>query len=275
MLYFIGLGISEKGLSVEALEILRRVDSIFLELYTSIIPGFKLNWLESVLGRRIRIVDRKSLEEREGEDILRQAEVRDVALLVPGDPFIATTHIVLRIEAEKRGIKTRIIHAPSIITAAFSASGLQIYKIGKIVTITIPEPSYKPITPYIVLKENLKRGLHTLFLLEVRADTGEFLSIPRALSLLEDMGRRVDRRPILDDETLVIGLARVGSPSEYILVDSLARLKKAEFGPPPHSLIIPGVLHPVEEEALTILYNCRLEVIENWRARVRSVLRNT
>ena len=277
LLYFIGLGISEKGLSIEALEILRRVDTVFLELYTSIIPDFKLDWLENMLGRKIRVVDREDLEERGGEDILREAKVADVALLTPGDPFIATTHIVLRIEAERRDIKTRIIHSSSIITAAFSSCGLQIYKMGRIVTITIPEPKvgYRPITPYLVLKENLERGLHTLFLLEIRAESGKFLTIPKALELLEDMDRRVGEESIVDDNTLVVGLARVGTPNEYIAAGSLSELKDIEFGPPPYSLIIPGVLHPIEEEALTTLFDCKLEVIEGWRERVKSVLKNT
>ena len=102
--------------------------------------------------------------------------------LVPGDPFIATTHVTLRIDAEKQGIKTRIIHGISIMSAIISLSGLHNYKFGK--TVTVPFPENFSETPYNVIAQNKKLGLHTLCLLDLKANENQFLSINQALKML-------------------------------------------------------------------------------------------
>ena len=84
--------------------------------------------------------------------ILEAAKKGKAVFLVPGDPFIATTHVTLRIDAEKQGIKTRIVHGTSIISAIVSLSGLHNYKFGK--TVTIPFPENFSETPYNVIAQN-------------------------------------------------------------------------------------------------------------------------
>ena len=53
--------------------------------------------------------------------------------------MIATTHVDLCINAKKKGIKTRVIHAASVVSAVRGISGLQNYKFGKAVTIPFIE----------------------------------------------------------------------------------------------------------------------------------------
>ena len=53
-----------------------------------------------------------------------------------------------------------------------------------------------------------------------------------------------------DEETLCVGIARVGSPDQQISFGSMEKLKNVDFGPPLHSLIITGDLHPLELEFL-------------------------
>jgi hypothetical protein len=77
---------------------------------------------------------KKDLEE-EQETFLEKARKNDIALFVPGDPLIATTHIDLVFEAKRRKIPVKIIHNASIFSAIGEA-GLQIYKFGK--TATVP-----------------------------------------------------------------------------------------------------------------------------------------
>lgn len=55
----------------------------------------------------------------------------------------------------------------------------------------------------------------------------------------------------LDNESLVVGLARIGSSSQKIVAGSLVKLANFDLGPPLHSLIIPSrELHPLEIEYL-------------------------
>ncbi len=87
---------------------------------------------------------------------MQAAKVGKAVFLVPGDPFIATTHVTLRIDAEKQGIKTRIVHGTSIMSAIVSLSGLHNYKFGK--TVTVPFPENFSETPYNVIAQNKKVG---------------------------------------------------------------------------------------------------------------------
>ncbi len=167
-LVFIGLGLhDEKGISLQGLEETKTAEHAFIELYTSLLPDFSSKTLRSTLtGKQIRVLQRHDLEEENGAIILNAAEKGKTVFLVPGDPFIATTHVTLRIEAEKRGVKTRIIHGATIISAIIGLSGLHNYKFGK--TVTIPFPENTSETPYNVIAQNKKHGLHTLCLLDLK-----------------------------------------------------------------------------------------------------------
>ena len=115
---FIGLGLNdEKGISINGLEETKTADYVFIELYTSLMPDFNLQRFEALCSKKIQVVSRRELEEENGKIILEAAKKGKAVLLVPGDPFIATTHITLRIEAKKHSIKTSIVHGASIISA--------------------------------------------------------------------------------------------------------------------------------------------------------------
>ncbi|RLE55367.1 MAG: diphthine synthase, partial [Candidatus Methanomethylicota archaeon] len=167
MLVFIGLGLnSEKDMSLEGLEAAKNADKVYIDTYTSFMPGLSLARLEEIIGKKIIKLKRKDIESPKANEILEAASAGDVALLVPGDPFVATTHMQLRLEAERRGIKTRVIHASSIFSAIPGETGLFSYKFGRAVTVTFPHGEHISETPYDVVKENLERGLHTLLLLD-------------------------------------------------------------------------------------------------------------
>ena len=120
-----------------------------METYTSLMPDFSLQRFEALCGKQVQLVSRRELEEESGEAILQAAQKGKTVFLVPGDPFIATTHVTLRIDAEKQGVKTRIVHGASIISAIVSLSGLHNYKFGK--TVTVPFPENFSATPYDVI----------------------------------------------------------------------------------------------------------------------------
>jgi diphthine synthase len=247
-LVFVGLGLhDEKGISLKGLEETKTADHVFMELYTSLLPDFSIRRFETLSGKQVQLVSRSNLEEENGALILNAAEKGKTVLLVPGDPFIATTHVTLRIEAEKRGIQTRIIHGASIISAIIGLSGLHNYKFGK--TVTIPFLENFSETPYNVIAQNKKLGLHTLCLLDIKADEKRFLNIPKGLELLLRIEQKRKKR-ITTPNTLAIGVARVGSQAPVLKADFIRKLLNYDFGEPPHSLIFPGKLHFMEAEAL-------------------------
>ena len=249
---FVGLGLyNEMGISLRGLEEVKAADKVFIELYTSLMPEFSIENLEGISGKKFYVVSRQELEEENGEVILKAAETGKAVLLVPGDPLIATTHIALRIHAEKLGIKTRVVHGASILSAVIGLSGLHNYKFGK--SVTIPLPSENPSeTPYKVIAQNKKQGLHTLCLLDVKVEENRYMKICEGLeSLLKVEEKRKEKIVVID--TLVVGIARAGSNDPTVKADFLEDLLDYDFGGPPHSIVFPGGLHFMEAEALIVL----------------------
>jgi diphthine synthase len=250
-LVFIGLGLNdEKGISINGLEETKTADYVFMELYTSLMPDFSLQRFETLCCKKVQAVSRRELEEENGILILEAAKKGKAVFLVPGDPFIATTHVTLRIDAEKHGIKTRIIHGASIISAIVSLSGLHNYKFGK--TVTVPFPENFSETPYTVIAQNKKLGLHTLCLLDLKASEKRFLSINQAIALLLEVEQK-KRNDVIIANTAAVGVARAGSNNPALKADYVKDLANYDFGEPPYSLIFPGDLHFMEIESLIAL----------------------
>jgi diphthine synthase len=218
-----------------------------MELYTSLMPEFNLQSFETLCGKKVQLISRRQLEEENGTIILEAAKKGKTVLLVPGDPFIATTHVTLRIDAEKHGIKTRIIHGASIISAIISLSGLHNYKFGK--TVTIPFPENFSETPYNVIAQNKKAGLHTLCLLDLKATEMKFLSINQAIEMLLEVEEK-NKKSVITPDTVAVGVARAGSNNPTLKADFVKDLVKYDFGKPPYSLIFPGDMHFMEAESL-------------------------
>lgn len=112
MLYIIGLGLyDENDISVKGLKALKACSRVYAEFYTAILQGASLSAIEELTGKDIDILRREEIEEERVP--LLEAEKSDVALLVPGDPLIATTHTELILDARRRGIETRVfMHHP-------------------------------------------------------------------------------------------------------------------------------------------------------------------
>ena len=250
-LVFIGLGLQdERSISLRGLEEARQCDHVFAEFYTNLMPDLSMQKLEGLLGKTVHILSRTQVEEDPMGQILTHAKTGRVAILVSGDPMIATTHIELRLLAEKNGVKTSLVHSSSIYTVAAATVGLQLQKFGRAITLPIMEGDAFPESPYDFLAQNKKLGLHTLALLENRPD-GRYLSIRDALQALKNISNKRND-DLLEEETLVVGLARVDSSSKMVRGNLLGELMSLDFGGPPHALIIPGGLHFKEAEALEV-----------------------
>ena len=91
MLYLVGLGIWDEGdISLRGLEVCKKSDSVYAELYTSAWGG-DLGKLERLIKGKIKLIKREGLEDRSAR-LVGEARRKDIAILVPGDPLSATTH---------------------------------------------------------------------------------------------------------------------------------------------------------------------------------------
>ncbi len=249
-LYFIGLGLyDEKDISLRGLEAIKKCNVIYLEDYTSVL-SCGVNKLEEFYGKKIILSSRELVENKAEDTILKDALEKDVAFLVVGDPMSATTHIDLRLRAEKAGIKCFVIHNASVFSA-MGITGLQLYKFGKTTSIPFPEDKWHPETPYEVIKDNMKNGLHTLILLDLRPDEKKFMTVNQAIEYLLSVEEK-RKEKVFSKGLFCVGCARLGSLKPCIKAGNAEDLLKEDFGKPMHCLIVPGKLHFAEEEALEL-----------------------
>ena len=55
-----------------------------------------------------------------------------------------------------------------------------------------------------------------------------------------------DGAPRIDGDSLMIALARAGSPEPVVRAGPLRTLQREDIGPPPHLLVVPAKLHYME-----------------------------
>jgi len=282
MLYLIGLGLGDaKDITVKGLEVVKTAHKVFLEAYTSILTIGKEE-LEEFYGREVILADRTAVEQ-ESDEILDAALEHDVAFLVVGDPFGATTHTDLIIRAKEKGIPYRVIHNASILNAA-GCSGLQLYNFGETVSIVMWRDNWEPESFYDKIISNRKSGLHTLCLLDIKVkeqtvenmmrgrkiyEPPSYLTASNAIQqILEVSKRRRTKSPcingdhkgdehltekdVIDENTICVALARVGWDSQKIIAGKMSTVRDTDIGDPIHSLIIPGNMHFLELDMLKL-----------------------
>ena len=248
VLSLIGLGLGDiEDITLRGLKLAKSADEVYLEQYTSAfsIPHKKI---EEKLKKKVSLAFREHLEQK-SHILIERAKTKHVCLLVVGDVFSATTHIALLIDAKKAGVKVNVVFNASILTS-IGMVGLELYKYGKVTS--IPFSSKGLFTSYYnVIYENKRAGLHTLCLLDldISAHQQRYMTIPEAIQLLLDTEQR-EKKNILRPDTLAVGVARLGRDDYTIRTGTLIELMNVDFGSPLHSLILPGKLHFVEEEAL-------------------------
>jgi diphthine synthase len=244
MLSFIGLGLyDERSITVRGRDALAEADRAFVEWYTSRLAGTDVETLEATHDIDVAVRDRAGVEQ-EPEPILDAAEDGHAAFLTAGDTMISTTHVDLRLRAHERGIGTRVIHGTTAQTAASSLTGLQNYRFGKATTLPFAEThGGVPDSVVETIEANRERGLHTLVYLDIDGANERFLTGEVAAGMLAD--------ELPESRGVVVGQA--GSDDPTVRAGPLSELAEGSFGPPLHLLVIPGELHPIEEDALAAL----------------------
>ena len=227
MLYLIGLGLNNKNSSLQGLEAIKKCDEVYLENYTSKLDNKKFDF-------KFKEVDREFVE---NFNVL-EAKKKNIAILIIGDVFSATTHITLYNEAVEKNIKVEVINNSSILTAV-GITGLSLYNFGK--TASIPFENKNVKAPIEIIENNLKINAHTLILLDLNPKENRYLSIKEGIEYLE--------RNNFKDK--IIGCARLGWSDFKIRYGEISKIKKEDLGEGPYCLIIPAKkLHFIEEESL-------------------------
>ncbi|KAI9360468.1 tetrapyrrole methylase [Zopfochytrium polystomum] len=262
VLYVIGLGLGdEKDITVRGLEAVRACDRIYLEAYTSILSVGK-DRLEAFYGKPIIVADREMVES-DSDAILKDADKVDVAFLVVGDPYGATTHTDLVTRAKELGIPVKSVHNASIMNAV-GCCGLQLYNYGQAISIVFWNDSWRPDSFYDKIVANRKMGLHTLCLLDIKVKEQSWENLARGRKIYEPprymlVSQAVEQLLEIEENrkenvctrtTIAVGLSRVGSDDQKIVSGTLEELLEADLGGPLHSMVIPGDMHFLEAQCL-------------------------
>jgi diphthine synthase len=234
MLYLIGLGLNERSLSKEALEVLARCKKIYLENYTVDFP-YTPHQLEEQINKKIVEANREKVESLE---IVDEAAKLDVALLVYGSPLMATTHISLIQEAKEQRVKYKIFYNASIFDAV-AETGLQSYKFGKVASMPAWKKSFEPDSFMKIVQQNMSQESHSLILVDIGLD------FSYALKQLKKSAENY-KIPL---KKLVV-CQSLGTNKSKILYRPIEELEEFSGVRKPYCLIIPSKLHFVEKEVL-------------------------
>ena len=250
-LWLIGIGPGDLDhITERAKRVAKGCSKRYLEGYTAILPPIEEKRLEAVVGPWERLM-RDGVESP--ENMLDEARVGSVALLVVGDPMQATTHIDLEERCAEEGIGFNVIPGLTATALAVSLSGLQSYRFGRQVTIPFSDGEYLPTSPFEMICKNKEAGMHTLALLDLDP-TGMGLEQPRpmppreAVDHLIRMNERSEEynQPVEDWRGLL--LSDLGTEEERVVSGKMRNLSQIEGGHI-HALIIAAEFSGMEAEA--------------------------
>lgn len=133
-------------------------------------------------------------------------------------------------------------------------TGLQLYNFGQTVSMVFFTETWKPSSFYDRVRENTQIGLHTLVLLDIKVKEQSMENLARgrrifepprymtvaqcAAQMLETEEER--KEGVYGDDSLAVGVARVGAPDQRIVVGTLRELCGVDLGAPLHSLVLLG-----------------------------------
>ena len=231
MLYLIGLGLNERGISKEGLLAIEKCAKIYVEGYTIDFP-YPIEELK--LGKNFEVFDRGKVESNK---LIQEAKGRKIALLVYGCPLFATTHMSLVSDAQKQGVRVKIVYSASVFDA-IAETGLQLYKFGKIASMPAWRNNYEPDSFIELVKANESIKAHTLILVDIG------LSFKKALVQLE----MAARNKFFDLDKIVV-CSKLGTEEGKIFYGTIEYLREKSFDMP-FCFIIPSELHFLEKEML-------------------------
>ncbi len=232
--YLIGLGLNKESISIEAKKELEKCEKVYLEKYTVDFP-YSLDELEKALNKKMIFLKREDVE---SEIFILEAKEKNIALLVYGDPFTATTHSQLIIFCKSKKIPFKIFHNSSIMNSV-GETGLSLYKFGKSCSIPKWSENYKPTSFINYLKENKKIKAHSLIIVDID------ITFKEAIFELEEASKK--EKFSLPKKILVV--SKIGTEKQKIIYKKISEIKNEEIEKP-FSLIIPSKMHYLERKLL-------------------------
>ena len=234
MLYIIGIGLNERGISKEGLLAIDKCAKVYLEGYT---VDFPYNVNELKLGKKKIILLKR--EDVESDKLLKEARGRKIALLVYGSPLFATTHMSLILDAKNENVKTKVIYSASVFDS-IAETGLQLYKFGKITSMPDSSKDNDNSDFLKYVKENQSINAHSLILVDIG------MSFKKALKKLENADIDLDK---------IVVCSHMGNDESKIYYDSIDNLKekiedKEIEIKAPFCFVIPSELHFLEKEGI-------------------------
>lgn len=233
MLYIVGLGLNEKGISLEGKEAVKKCKKVYLEGYTVEFP-YSIKKLEKFINRKITVLKREDVE---SDRLIKETKKQDIALLVYGSPLFATTHIGLLLECNKSRVKAKIVYSASIFDV-IAETGLELYKFGKASSMPKWQEHFTPDSFLDYVEQNNSIDAHSLILVDIG------LSFKDALKQLEIASKN---KKLKTDKLVVCSL--LGTDKAKVYYGNIKSLNKKKVNPP-YCFIIPKKLHFLEKESL-------------------------
>jgi len=149
---------------------------------------------------------------------------------------------------------------------AIGSCGLQLYNFGQTVSICLFQGNWKPDSFYDKIASNVKDGLHTLCLLDIKVkepnieiletrgkivyDPPRYMTVKEAAEQIIYVEEEVRKSGILSRTTPCVAVARIGQDDQKIVSGTLEDMLEVDMGAPLHSMVICGKMHELEEEML-------------------------
>ena len=110
--------------------------------------------------------------------------------------------------------------------------------------------------------ENKKRGLHTMILLDIRAEELRYMTAKDAIEWLL-AGEEKWGEGLITDKTLLCVISHAGAEDEKVVAGYPKDLLQMDLGAPLQTLVLPGELHFMEAEALVDFAGAPEEIIQD------------
>ena len=250
MLFLVGVGLSSKDLTYRAVAVCKK-SHIFVDKYTSFIDDKTISAIKRFTRKEIKTLSRSDLEEN-AERLVQLAKSENVAILVGGDPLIATTHKILFLIAKKSKVRIEVVHASSVFTAVIGESGLDFYRFGKVATIPSWSAHYSPKSFYETIKTNIQNNLHSLLLLDYNQENKTSLDLKEAIRILEE-AKKSYKDLLINDNTEILIAQNIASRGSRFIRTKISTAKRLPINKGLTAIIIPAKLTDIERESVKVM----------------------
>ncbi|MEM4097694.1 MAG: diphthine synthase [Candidatus Micrarchaeaceae archaeon] len=250
MLYLVGIGLGENDFTLAGVEACKKSSKAYIDTYTTFISNPRIQFIEGQIGKRLLALSRKDLEDSASK-LIKESAKQDIAVLVGGDPLLATTHKILFIEAKRQNVPTKVLHSSSIVPAMIGESCLDFYRFGEIATVPRWSEHYKPVSFYEKIARNISSNLHSVLLFDF--DTKELSISPKEAADVLEEAEKYYKKGIITSNLRLFVFCNLSLDKEFKAYVYFDEFKHMDL----HGLIsaiIPARLSDIEKETIESIY---------------------